>query len=191
MGLQRPDISILSDEFLAQIQRVPQRNLALEMLHKLLNDEIALHARRNVVQARSFADMLEQTVRQYQNRSVELTQVVAALIDLARQLREAKERGEALGLTPDELAFYDALESQEDAAQVLGDEILRAIAQGVVKAIRQNVSIDWTKRENVRARLRAAVKRVLRQYGFPQEKQDKVTVLILEQAEVIAHDWAA
>jgi type I restriction enzyme R subunit len=191
MCIQKPDISILSDEFLASIHNLPHKNLALELLHKFLNDEIKSISRRNVVQARSFAALLDQTVLQYQNRTAETAEILAVLIDLARQMREANHRGEDLGLTPEEFAFYDALEIHDSAGQVLGNEQLRTLAHEIVKSIRQNVSIDWAKKESVRARLRAAVKRVLRQYGYPPDKLDRAIIIVLEQAEAIAWDWAA
>ena len=155
-GLEKPDISILSEEFLAEVQGMPQRNLAVELLQKLLRGEVAIRRRTNLVQARSFADMLEQTLRRYQNRAIEAAQVIEELIQLARDMREAGARGERLGLTDDELAFYDALETNDSAVQVLGDETLRAIAQELVDTVRRNVTIDWTLRENVRAQLRRA-----------------------------------
>ena len=168
-GLEKPDISILSDEFLAEVRGMPQRNLAVELLQKLLKGEVATRRRKNVVQARSFAQMLEQTLRRYQNRAVEAAQVIEELIHLARELREATARGEKLGLSEDELAFYDALETNDSAVQVLGDETLRAIARELVGTVRGNVTIDWTLRENVRANLRRLVKRTLRRYGYPPD----------------------
>ena len=190
-GLEKPDISILSEEFLAEVRGMPQRNLAVELLQKLLKGELATRRKKNVVQARSFAEMLEQTLRRYQNRAVEATQVIEELIRLARELREATARGEKLGLSEDELAFYDALETNDSAVQVLGDETLRAIAQELVETVRGNVTIDWTLRENVRANLRRLVKRTLRRYGYPPDKQEKATRTVLEQAEVLSADWAA
>ena len=190
-GLEKPDISILSEEFLAEVQDMPQRNLAVELLQKLLKGELAVRRRKNVVQARSFAEMLEQTLRRYQNRSVEAAQVIEELIQLARDLREANARGEALGLTEDELAFYDALETNDSAVQVLGDETLRGIARELVETVRGNVTIDWTLRENVRANLRRLVKRILRKHGYPPDKQEKATRTVLEQAEVLSAGWAS
>ena len=190
-GLEKPDISILSEEFLAEVRGVPQRNLAVELLQKLLKGEVATRRKKNVVQARSFAEMLEQTLRRYQNRTVEAAQVIEELIQLARELREANARGEKLGLSEDELAFYDALETNDSAVQVLGDETLRTIAQELVETVRNNVTIDWTLRENVRAQLRVLVKRTLRKYGYPPDKQEKATQTVLEQAEVLSADWAA
>ena len=190
-GLTRPDISILSEEFLAEVRGMKQRNLAVELLRKLLKGELAVRRRRNVVQARSFAEMLERTIHRYANRAVEATQVIEELIHLAREMREAKARGEALGLSEDELAFYDALETNDSAVKVLGDETLRDIARELVETMRNNVRIDWTLRENVRAKLRVLVKRVLRKHGYPPDKQEKATRTLLEQAEVVSAGWAA
>ena len=169
-GLEKPDISVLSDEFLAEVRDMPQRNLAVELLQKLLKGELAVRRRKNVVQARSFAEMLEHTLRRYQNRTVEAAQVIEELIQLAQELREASARGEKLGLSEDEGAFYDALETNDSAVQVLGDEILRDIARELVQTVRDNVTIDWTLRENVRADLRRLVKRILRKHGYPPDK---------------------
>ena len=190
-GLRKPDLSILSDEFLAEVRGMPQRNLAVELLQKLLKGELAARRRKNVVQARSFAEMLEQTIRRYQNRAIEAAQVIEELIALAKDMREASARGEALGLSEDELAFYDALETNDSAVQVLGDETLRAIARELVGTVRNNVTIDWTLRENVRAQLRVLVKRILRKHGYQPDKQEKATQTVLEQAEVLSAEWAA
>jgi type I restriction enzyme R subunit len=189
-GLEKPDISILSDEFLAEVRGMPQRNLAVELLQKLLKSELATRRRKNVVQARSFAEMLEQTVRRYQNRAIEAAQVIEELIQLARDMREANARGEVLGLTDDELAFYDALETNDSAVKVLGDETLRGIARELVQTVRNNVTIDWTLRENVRAQLRVLVKRILRKHGYPPDKQEKATQTVLEQAALLSGVWA-
>ena len=190
-GIEKPDISILSEEFLAEVRGMKRRNLAVELLQKLLKGELAVRRRKSVVQARSFAEMLEQTVRRYANRAIEAAQVIEELIQLARDLREANARGEALGLSEDELAFYDALETNDSAVQVLGDETLRDIARELVETVRNNVQIDWTLRENVRANLRRLVKRVLRKHGYPPDKQEKATRTVLEQAEVLSAGWAA
>jgi type I restriction enzyme R subunit len=190
-GLQKPDISVLSDEFLAEVRGLPHKNLAVETLRKLLEGEIKIRRQKNVVQARSFAEMLEQAIRRYQNRAIEAAAVIEELIALAQEMREADRRGEGLGLTEEEIAFYDALEVNDSAVQVLGDETLRAIAQELVRAVRNNVTIDWTLRENVRARMRVMVKRILRRYGYPPDKQEKATQTVLEQAEVLCRDWAA
>ena len=190
-GLDKPDISILSEEFLAEVKGMPHRNLAIELLQKLLEGELATRRRKNVVQARSFSEMLEQSLRRYQNRSVEAAQVIEELIELARVMRQASERGEQLGLNDDELAFYDALETNDSAVQVLGDETLRAIARELVETVRNNVTIDWTLRENVRANLRRHVRRILRRHGYPPDKQEQATLTVLEQAEVLSEGWAA
>jgi len=170
---------------------MPQRNLAVELLQKLLKGEIGTRRRKNVVQARSFAEMLEQTIRRYQNRAIEAAQVIEELIQLARDMRAANARGEALALSEDELAFYDALETNDSAVKVLGDATLRAIARELVATVRNNVTIDWTLRENVRAQLRVLVKRILRKHGYPPDKQEKATQTVLEQAEVLSAEWAA
>ena len=190
-GLEKPDISILSDDFLIEVRGLPHRNLAVELLQKLLKGELVVRRRKNVVQARSFADMLEQTLRRYQNRAVEAAQVIEELIQLARDLREANARGVELGLSEDEIAFYDALETNDSAVNVLGDQVLRTIARELVETVRRNVTIDWTLRETVRAQLRVLVKRVLRKYGYPPDKQEKATRTVLEQAEVLSAGWVA
>ncbi len=190
-GLAKPEISVLSEEFLAEVRGMPQRNLAVELLEKLLKGELRGRSRKNVVQARSFAELLEKTIRRYQNRAIEAAQVIEELIGLAREMREASARGESLGLTDDELAFYDALETNDSAVKVLGEPTLRMIAQELVKTVRANVSIDWSLRENVRAQLRVYVKRILRKYGYPPDKQERATQLVLEQAEVLSEGWAA
>ena len=189
-GLKKPDVSVLSEDFLREVRGMRWRNLAVELLEKLLKGELATRRRKNVVQARSFAEMLEQTIRRYQNRAVEAAQVIEELIALARDMREANARGEALGLSDDELAFYDALGINESAVQVLGDETLRGIARELVETVRGNVTIDWTQRENVRAKLRVLVKRVLRKHGYPPDKQESATRTVLEQAEGLSADWA-
>jgi type I restriction enzyme R subunit len=189
-GLKKPDISILSDEFLAEMKGLPYRNLAIEMLEKLLNDEIKVRLKKNLIMGRSFADMLENTVKKYQNRLVESSIIIEELIGLAKKMREANRRGEPLGLTEDELAFYDALEVNDSAVKILGDETLRTIARELMETIRKNVTIDWTIKETVQAKLRVMVKRVLKKHGYPPDKQKKATETVLEQATLIAKDWA-
>jgi len=189
-GLDKPDVSILSEEFLAEVRGMPHRNLAVELLQKLLKGELANRRRKNLVEARSFAEMLERTLLRYQNRAIEAAQVIEELIQLAREMREADSRGEELGMTDEELAFYDALETNDSAVKVLGDETLRDIARELVDIVRKNVSIDWTLRENVRANLRRLVKRILREYGYPPDMQEKATLTVLEQAETLSEGWA-
>ncbi len=190
-GLKKPDISILSDSFLAEVRGMPQRNLAVELLRKLLNGEISTRKRKNVVQARSFATLLEDAIKRYQNRAIETAQVIEELIALAKDMRAADQRGEKLGLSPDEIAFYDALEVNDSAVKVLGEPTLMTIARELVDTVRKNVSIDWTVRESVRAKLRVLVKRILRKYGYPPDKQEKATQTVLEQAELLCADWAS
>ncbi len=190
-GLKNPDISILSDQFLADVRGMKHRNLAVELLRKLLNDEVKARSKHNLVQARSFADLLEKSVRRYQNRAIEAAQVIEELIELAKEMRAAQKRGEELGLTSDELAFYDALEVSDTAVKVLGDDTLRMIARELVDTVKQNVSIDWTVKESVRAKLRVIVKRILRKYGYPPDKQEAATNTVLQQAELLSDFWTA
>ncbi len=190
-GLKNPDISILSDQFLADVRGLQHKNLAVELLRKLLNDEVKARSKHNLVQSRSFADLLEKSVRRYQNRAIEAAQVIEELIELAKQMRAAQKRGEELGLTSDELAFYDALEVSDSAVMVLGDAQLRLIARELVETVKANVSIDWTVRESVRAKLRVIVKRILRKYGYPPDKQETATNTVLQQAELLSDYWVA
>ncbi|GBD40031.1 Type-1 restriction enzyme R protein [bacterium HR37] len=188
-GLKKPDISILSDEFLAEVRNIPQKNLAVEVLHKLISGEIRICRRKNLVQARSFSEMLEDAIRRYQSRAIDAVQVIEELIRLAREMREANRRGEEMGLTDEELAFYDALEANDSAVKVLGEPTLRTIAQELVRTLRNNVTVDWMVRENVRAQLRVLVKRILRRYGYPPDKQEKATQTVLQQAEMLSSEW--
>ncbi len=189
-GLDRPDISVLSEEFLAEVRGLPQPNLAVEALRRLLQGEVTRRRGRNVVQARSFAEMLEQSIRRYQNRAIEAAQVIEELIGLAKEMRDADARGEQLGLSDDELAFYDALGANDSAVAVLGSDTLRAIAGELVETVRNNVTIDWTVRENVRANLRRLVRRILKRHGYPPDKQERAVATVLEQAEALSGAWA-
>jgi len=189
-GLKKPDISILSAEFLTEVSHLPQKNLAVELLRKLLNDEIKTRSRRNVVKSRLFSALLENAIRKYQNRAIQAAQVIEELIGLAKQVREESARGEELGLSEDEVAFYDALEVNDSAVKVLGEPTLKTIARELVDTVRRNTTIDWTVRENIRANLRVLVKRILRKYGYPPDKQEKATLTVLEQAEVLSANWA-
>ena len=184
-GIKKPDISILSDEFLADIRGMEHKNLAVELLKKLLDSEIKIIARKNVVMARSFTELLENAIAKYHNRSVETIQVIDELIKIAKEMQEVSTRGDKLGLSEDEIAFYDALGVNDSAVAVLGDDQLRKIAQEIAKSVRNNVKIDWAIRENVRAEMRVIVKRILRKYGYPPDKQAQATALVLEQAELI------
>jgi type I restriction enzyme R subunit len=187
-GIKKPDISILSDEFLADVRGMEHKNLAVELLKKLLDGEIRIRARKNVVMARSFTELLENAIAKYHNRAIETIQVIDELISIAKTMREASNRGDKLGLTEDEVAFYDALGVNDSAVAVLGDDQLRMIAQEIAKSVRNNVKIDWAIRENVRAEMRVIVKRILRKYGYPPDKQAQATELVLEQAELICRE---
>lgn len=187
-GLKKPDISILSEGFLAEVREMPQKNLAFEMLKKLLNDEIKVRMRKNLVKSKSFMEMLEKTIRKYTNRNIEAAEVIEELIELAKKMREEANRGKELNLSEEELAFYDALEVNDSAVKVLGDETLRKIAIELTETIRKNVSIDWTLRESIQAKLRVNVKRILKKYGYPPDKQKKATETVLDQAKLICKD---
>ncbi len=187
-GVKKPDVSILSEEFLAEIKGMPQRNLAAQLLQKLLRDEIRVVFSRNVVQGRSFTEMLEKAVKAYHNRAITAAKLIEELIAIARSMQEAKERGEELGLAEDELAFYDALMANESAVKALGDEVLRAIAGELLETVRRNTSIDWAAKESARARLRVLVKRVLRRHGYPPDRREAATDLVVKQAEALTEE---
>lgn len=189
-GIQRPDISVLSDEFLETIKKSEHKNLQLELLKKLLNDEIQRQSGRNVVTSRKFSEMLENTLARYKNRTIDATQVILELIEQSKELRDTPKRGEALGLSEDELAFYDALADHGSVREVMKDKILARIAQDLVETIRGSVSIDWTRKESARADMRRNVKRLLKKYGYPPDKQAAAIVTVIEQAERVCKDWA-
>ncbi|AKB37756.1 Type I restriction-modification system, restriction subunit R [Methanosarcina siciliae C2J] len=185
---RRPDISILSEDFLAEVRDLPQKNLAYEVLKKLLYDEIRTRSRRNLIQGKSFAEMLEQAINGYKNRGIDTIQVIEELLDLAKKINEADKRGEATGLSGGELAFYDGLADNESAVDVLGDATLRLIASELVKIIRQNIRVDWTLRKNIQAKMRVSVKWLLKKYGYPPDMQKLATENILKQAELLCRD---
>ncbi len=185
-GLKSPDLSILSDEFLEDVQGMPQKNLAFEMLRKLINDEIKVRGTKNIVEARSFSTRLQESILKYQNRSIETAEVIQELIELAKRLREAQQRGDSLGLNESEIAFYDALADNESASTLLGDETLKQIARELADRIRKSATIDWTIKETVRAEMRAMVRRLLRKYKYPPDLQEAATELVLAQAETLA-----
>jgi len=189
VGMERPDISILSEEFLAEVQNLKQKNLAFELLKKLLNDEIKSRSRRNIVEARKFSEMLEQAVAQYKKRAITSAEVIEELIRLAKDIKKARERGDSLKLNEDELAFYDALAENESARDVMGDQQLGIIAHELLEKVKSNVTIDWELRESARARIRVLVKRILRKYGYPPDLAKAATQLVLEQAEVLCDAW--
>lgn len=185
-GIKKPDISILSDEFLAEVKGMKHKNLAFELLKKLLNDEVKTRQRTNVVQSRKFSEMIENAVKRYQNNLITSAEVIQELIKLAKDLKEADRKGEDLGLDFREYAFYSALEVNDSAVSILGDDILRHIATELVDTIKNNSTIDWTVRENIQARMRIAVKRILRKYGYPPDLELKATETVLEQAKLMA-----
>jgi type I restriction enzyme R subunit len=185
-GIKKPDISILSDEFLAEVRGMQHKNLALELLKKLLNDEIKVRQKTNLVQSKKFSEMLEQAVKNYQNNLITSAQVIEELITLARDIKEADRRGEDLGLDFREYAFYSALEVNDSAVAVLGDDVLRDIARELVDTVKKNTSIDWTVRENVQAKMRIAVKKILRKHGYPPDMEAKATETVIEQAKLMA-----
>lgn len=187
-GIKKPDISILSDEFLAEVKGMQHKNLALELLKKLLNDEIKTRQKTNIVQSKKFSEMIENAVRNYQNNLITSAQVIEELINLAKEIKEADRKGEDLGLDFREFAFYSALEVNDSAVAVLGDDILRHIARELVDTIRKNSSIDWTVRENVQAKMRIAVKKILRKHGYPPDLELKATETVIEQAKLLANE---
>ena len=189
-GLKKPDISILSDEFLAEVQGLKHKNVAAELLQKLLNDEIKNRSQRNVVQSRAFSEMLKNTMNAYHNRAIATHEIIEELIRLAKEMRDAAKRGVDLGLNDDELAFYDALAQNESAMQAMGIDELKVIAAELVTNVRKSVTIDWTVRESARAKIRVMVRRILRKHGYPPDLQAEATKLVLEQAEALCADWA-
>lgn len=189
-GIKKPDISILSDEFLEEIRGMERKNLALELLKKILRDEIKTRTKKNFIQSKKLSEMLELAIKKYQNNLLTAAQVIEELIKLAEEIKTADLRGTNLGLTEDEIAFYDALLINGSAKEILGDDTLRDIARILVKKVKENTTIDWTIKESVQARLRVIVKRVLNQYGYPPDKQKLATDNILKQAELFAEDWS-
>ncbi len=190
-GVTTPDISILSDEFLAEVAGIGQRNLAMEALRKLLNGEIRSRSKVNVVQTKAFSQRLEEAIARYHTNAITTAQVIQELIQLARDIQAARARGEEQGLSDDEIAFYDALAANESAVEVMGDEQLRVIAHELLTSLRSNASVDWRHRESARAKMRVLVKRILRKYGYPPDLQDAAVQTVLQQAEALAERWAA
>jgi type I restriction enzyme, R subunit len=190
-GLKQPDISILSDQFLAEVRGLKYKNVAAELLAKLLGDEIKTRSKRNLVQSREFSEMLKKTLNGYHNRAIATQEVIEELIKLAKQLSEADQRGVDLGLNDDEVAFYDALAANNSALEVMGKDNLKVIATELVTRVRKSVTIDWTLRESARAKIKVLVKRILRKHGYPPDLQDEATKLVLQQAELLCAEWAA
>jgi len=190
-GLDKPDLSILSDDFLDEMRGFPQKNLAVEALAKLLKDEVKTRFKSNVVKERSFSEMLDKAIKRYQNRTIEAAKVIEELISLAKDIRDAHKKGEQLGINDEELAFYDALANNESAKDVMGDDTLRTMAQVLVDKVKNSVTVDWSVRESVRAKLRLMVKRILKKYGYPPDLQKIAIELVLEQAEKLSEKWVA
>jgi type I restriction enzyme R subunit len=190
-GLKQPDISILSDQFLAEVRGLKYKNVAVELLEKLLGDEIKIRSKRNIVQSREFSEMLKATLNKYHNRAIATQEVIDELIKLAKHLSEADKRGVDLGLNDDEVAFYDALAQNNSAIEVMGKDNLKVIATELVTQVRKSVTIDWTLRESARAKIKVLVKRILRKHGYPPDLQDEATKLVLQQAELLCAEWAA
>ncbi|WP_104099112.1 type I restriction endonuclease subunit R [Stutzerimonas kunmingensis] len=190
VGLDKPNIGLLDDEFLAEVRNLPERNLAVELLERLLEGEIKSKFASNLAQEKKFSELLDNVIKRYQNRSIETAQVIEELIEMAKKFAAASKRGDELGLNDDELAFYDALANNEASVRELGDEILAKIAHELTASLRQNVTVDWNNRESVRARLRLMVRRILRKYKYPPDQQEGAAQLILEQAEMLCAGWA-
>ena len=178
VGISKPNIAILSDEFLDEVKGMKQKNLAVELLNRLLKGSIKTFSRRNLVQSKKFSELLEAAIRKYQNRTIETTQVIMELIELAKQINEAEKRGESTGLTPDELAFYDALADNESAKEIMGDEILKQIARDLTVSIKNNISVDWAIRESVQAKMKMTIKRLLKKYGYPPDQSGNHIFLV-------------
>ena len=189
-GIKSPDISILSDEFLAEVQQMERKNLALEALRKLINDGIRSRSKSNVVQTKAFSERLEDAVARYHANAITTAEVLQELIDLAKDIRAARQRGEEQGLSEDEIAFYDALAENESAIQMMGDDKLKLIAHELLVSLRENVSVDWAHRDSARARMRVLVKRILRKYGYPPNLQDAAVQTVLQQAEALSSTWS-
>ncbi|WP_254973445.1 DUF3387 domain-containing protein [Cyanobium sp. Candia 9D4] len=189
-GLEKPDISILSDQFLAEVAKMPLKNLAVELLQRLLKEEVQTRFKTNVVQSKKFSEMLKASLTKYTNRSIEAAQVIAELIAMAKQFREDAEKAESLGLSPEEKSFYDALANNQSAHDLMGDEVLSAMSQELAEKPRRNLSIDWQHKENVRARLRNLIKALLKRYKYPPDQETAAVDLVLVQAETLSEDWS-
>lgn len=189
-GLDKPNIGLLSDEFLEDVRQMPERNLAVELLEKLLKDDIKAKTRNNVVQEKKYADRLQETLRKYNNRAIETAQVIEELIQMAKEFQEEMMREAELGLNPDEIAFYDALANNESAVRELGDEILKKIAVEITDKLRKSTTVDWQVRDSVRAKLKILVRRTLQRYKYPPDKAAEAVELVLKQAESLSNSWS-
>ncbi|HAW31780.1 MAG TPA: DEAD/DEAH box helicase, partial [Planctomycetaceae bacterium] len=189
-NLDKPNIGLLSDEFLEDIRNMPLKNLAVELLEKLLRDEIRSRSSRNVVQEEKYTDRLIKTLRKYHNRSIETAQVIEELIAMAKDYQERLKKDEELGLNSDELAFYDALANNQSAVRELGDDVLKKLATELTERLRSNTTVDWKVRDSVRAKLRNLVRRLLRRYKYPPDQQLEAIELVMKQAEALADEWS-
>lgn len=188
-GIKKPEISILNEDFLEEMRGMKQRNLAVEVLKKLLRDEIAVRSKFNLVQSKSLMDMLESSIQRYQNKLISTADILEELIQHAKDIRAADQRGENMGLSKDELAFYDAVAQNKSAKELLGDEVLLKLARVLVDKVRASASIDWQVKQSVRKKLKVIVKRTLRKYGYPPDLQKLATETVLAQAELLAEFW--
>ena len=189
-GIQSPDISVLSDEFLAEVRDMERKNLALEALRKLINGEIRSQSKRNVTQSKAFSERLENAIARYHANAITTVQVLEDLIQIAKDIRAARARGEETGLSDQEIAFYDALAENQSTRDIMGEPALRLIAHELMMSIKENVSVDWMHRETARARIRVLVKRILRKYGYPPDLQDSAVQTVLQQAEALSAEWS-
>jgi len=189
-GLEKPDISILSDQFLAEVSKIPQKNLAVELLQRLLREEIQTRFKTNVVKQKRFSELLQASLAKYANRSIEAAQVIEELIAMAKQFREEAEKVAAMGMSVAEVAFYDALASNQSAQELMGDEVLMKMARELAAKLRGNLSIDWQYKENVRARLRTMIKALLKRYKYPPDQEAAAIELVLLQTEMISEEWS-
>jgi len=189
VGLEKPNIGLLDEEFLAQVRNLPEMNLAVELLERLLEGEIKAKFATNVVQQKKFSALLANVITRYQNRSIETAQVMEELVEMAKKFKAAASRGEQLGLSDDEVKFYDALANNESAVKELTDETLKKIAHELTENLKQNINVDWAQRESVRATLRLMVKRVLRKYKYPPDQAEAAVELVLQQVETLGESW--
>jgi type I restriction enzyme R subunit len=191
VGLNKPNIAILSDEFLEEVRGMKQKNLAVELLNRLLQGNLKTLSKRNLVQSRKFSELLTASIKKYQNRTIETTQVIMELIELAKEVAKAQKRGQDTGLSEDELAFYDALAENDSAKEVMSDEILKQIARDLTVAIRDSVTVDWAIRDSVQAKMKMTVKRLLKKYGYPPDKTEKAVEIVLEQTKLMCENETA
>jgi type I restriction enzyme R subunit len=189
-GLQKPDISLFSEEFLAEIAKLPQKNLAVELLQRLLRDEVKTRFQINRVKQKRFSELLQASLAKYANRSVEAAQVIEELIAMAREFRLAAEKAKALGLNPAEEAFYDSLANNASAQELMGDEVLMKMARELAEKLRDNLTIDWQYKDNVRARLRTMIKALLKRYKYPPDEEKAAIELVLQQTELLSEEWS-